>query len=139
MSRQPRPDLTQNRWDDRSLGELFSELASQTGTLVRQEVQLAKTEMADKAKKLGRDAALMGAGGVVAHVGLLALTAALVIGLGKVMPLWLSALVVGLVAVGAGYALFQAGMSAMKRVDLTPHETIETLKEDQAWAKNQMK
>jgi uncharacterized membrane protein YqjE len=139
MTRNPRHDLTQNNWDNRSLGELFSELASQTGTLVRQEVQLAKTEMADKAKSLGRDAAFMGAGGVLAHVGLLALTAALVIGLGNVMPLWLSALVVGLVAVGGGYALFQTGLSAIKRVDLTPHETIETLKEDQAWARNQMK
>lgn len=132
-------EVPQQRLDDRSLGDLFSKLASQTGVLVRKEVQLATAEMTDKAKSLGKDAALVAAGGVVAHVGLLALTAALVVGLGNVVPLWLSALIVGAVAVVAGYALVQAGLSAMKRVDLTPHETIETLKEDQAWVKEQIK
>ena len=55
--------------DDRSLGELFSELAQETSTLVRQEVQLAKTEMGQKASRVGKDVGFLAAGGAVAYAG----------------------------------------------------------------------
>jgi len=55
------------------------------------------------------------------------------------MPLWLSALLVGLVVVIIGYILIQQGVRALKRVDLTPRETIQSLKEDTEWAKEQTK
>src|ERR687894_566887 len=97
--------------EDRSLGELFAELARETSTLVRQEVELAKTEMSQKASEVGKDAGLLGAGGAVAYAGFLAIMAALIIGLGQLIPLWLSALVVGLVVGGIGYALMQKGLS----------------------------
>ena len=131
--------MMQERRDERSLGELFAELANETGTLVRQEVQLAKTEMAQKAARAGKDVGLMAAGGALAHAGLLALVFALIYGLGLVMPLWLSALIVGLVVVAIGYALIRTGLSALKRVDPAPRETLETLKEDKEWAKQQMR
>lgn len=123
--------------DNRSIGELFAELARETSTLVRQEVQLAKTELTQKATSAGKDAAMIGAGGAVAYAGLLALIAALIIGIGNFMPMWLSALIVGLLVVGIGYALIQSGLSALKRVDPTPRETIDSLKEDKEWAKEQ--
>jgi hypothetical protein len=63
----------------------------------------------------------------------------LILGLGQFLPLWLSALIVGLVVGGIGYAVLQSGLSALKRANLTPHETIETLKEDAEWAKEQTK
>jgi hypothetical protein len=127
----------QERKDDRSLGELFSELARETSTLVRQEVELAKTEMTHKATRAGRHAGMIGAGGAVAYAGLLALIAALIIGLGNVIPLWLSALIVGLIVVGAGYLLIRQGLDGLKRLDPTPHETIDSLKEDKEWLKEQ--
>lgn len=123
--------------DNRSLGDLFSELASETSTLVRQELQLAKTEMTQKATSAGKDIGMIGAGGALAYAGLLAVIAAVVIGLGQLIPMWLSALIVGLVVIGVGYMLVQRGLTALKQVNPAPSQTIETLKEDAQWAKDQ--
>jgi uncharacterized membrane protein SpoIIM required for sporulation len=125
--------------EERSLGELFADLARETSMLVRQEVTLARTEMTQKVTQVGRDGGAVGIGGAIAYAGFLAIVAALILGLGQVLPLWLSALIVGLVVAGVGYAVLQRGVSALKRANLTPHETIETLKEDAEWAKDQTK
>ncbi len=130
----------QHRADERSLGELFAELAQETSTLVRQEVELAKTELSQTATRVGKDLALLAVGGAVAYAGFLALLAALAIGLGQLgVPWWLAALIVGLVVVGVGYFLVQRGLNALKREDLAPRQTIESLKEDKEWAKAQTK
>lgn len=123
--------------DDRSLGELFSELAQETTTLVRHEVNLAKVEMSDKASRAGKHVGILAAGGAVAYAGLLAILAAVIILLNDVMPLWVSALLVGVVAAVVGYILIRRGLDALKREDLAPRQTMETLKEDQQWAKDQ--
>ena len=123
--------------DDRSLGELFSELAQETSTLVRQEVNLAKTEMSDKASRAGKHVGVLAAGGALAYAGLLAVLAGIIALLNNVMPLWASALLVGIVLAVVGYLLVRRGLDALKREDFTPRETIETLKEDQQWAKDQ--
>ena len=123
--------------DDRSLGELFSELAQETSTLVRQEVNLAKTEMSDKASRAGKHVGVLAAGGALAYAGLLAVLAGIIALLNNVMPLWASALLVGIVVAVVGYLLVRRGLDALKREDFTPRETIETLKEDQQWAKDQ--
>lgn len=123
--------------DDRSLGELFSELVQETSTLVRQEVNLAKTEVSQKASRAGKHIGTLAAGGAVAYAGLLAILAGVIVLLDEVMPLWLSALLVGLVVAGVGYFLVRRGLDALKREDLSPQQTIETLKEDQQWAKDQ--
>ena len=65
--------------DDRSLGELFSELAQDTSTLVRKEVQLAKTEMSQKASRVGKDVGFLAVGGAVAYAGLLAVLAGVIV------------------------------------------------------------
>ena len=127
----------QGRGDDRSLGELFSELSQETTTLIRQEKNLAKTEMSQKASRVGKDVGFMAAGGAVAYAGLLAIIAGVIALLGLVIPLWLSALLVGLVVAAIGYFLVKRGLDALKQEDLAPRETIETLKEDKEWAKDQ--
>jgi hypothetical protein len=123
--------------DERSLGELFSELAQETSTLVRQEVDLAKTEMSDKASRAGKHVGVLAAGGALAYAGLLAILAGIIALLNDVMPLWVAALLVGVVVAVVGYVLVRRGLDALKREDFTPRETIETLKEDQRWAKDQ--
>jgi hypothetical protein len=123
--------------DDRSLGELFSELAQETSTLVRQEVNLAKTEMTQKASTAGRHIGILAAGGAVAYAGLLAILAGVIALLNAVMPLWVAALLVGIVVAVVGYLLVRRALDALKREDFAPRETIETLKEDQRWAKDQ--
>jgi hypothetical protein len=125
--------------DDRSLGELFSELAQETSTLVRQEVNLAKTEMSQKASTAGKHLGVLAAGGALAYAGLLAILAGVIALLNDVMPLWASALLVGIVVAIVGYLLIRKGLDALKREDFAPRETIETLKEDQQWAKEQTK
>ena len=127
----------QGRGDDRSLGELFSELSQETTTLIRQEVNLAKTEMSQKASRVGKDVGLLAAGGAVAYAGLLAIVAGVIALLALVIPLWLSALLVGLVVAVAGYFLVRKGLDALKQEDLAPRQTMETLKEDKEWAKDQ--
>jgi xanthine/uracil permease len=130
--------MQQQRGDDRSLGELFAELARETSTLVRQEVELAKTEMTHKASRVGKSVGMLAAGGAIAYAGLLAILAAIIIGLAALgVPWWLSALLVGLVVAAVGYLLVQKGRDALKQADLAPRQTIETLKEDAAWVKEQ--
>jgi tetrahydromethanopterin S-methyltransferase subunit G len=124
--------------EDRSLGDLFSELTRETTMLVRQEVELAKTEMSQKASQVGKDVGFLAAGGMVAYAGFLALIAAVIIGLGQLgVTWWLSALLVGLVVAAIGAYLVFQGINDLKNANLAPQKTIETLKEDQQWAKQQ--
>ena len=125
--------------DDRSLGELVGELSKQTSTLVRQEVTLAKTELSQTASRVGKDVAAIAAGGAVAYAGFLAILAAIILLLADMTEWdwWLCALIVGVVITGIGYLLIQRGRAALKHEDLAPRQTIETLKEDAEWAKQQ--
>ena len=131
--------MQQSRDDNRSLGELFSELAQETSTLVRQEVNLAKVEMSHKASRAGKQVGVLAAGGAFAYAGLLAILAGVITLLDNVMSLWLSALLVGIVVAVVGYLLVRRALDALKREDFAPRETMETLKEDQRWAKEQTK
>jgi len=123
--------------DDRSIGELIAELSRETVALVRQEVQLAKAEMSQKASRVGKNVGFLIIGGVVAYTGLLAIVAAVIIVLGGVIPLWLSALVVGLVIAALGLFLVVKGANTLRQEDPAPQETIETLKEDREWLRDQ--
>lgn len=124
--------------DDRSIGELFSELAGETTTLVRQEIALAQTELTQKAVKTGKNVGFLIVGGAIGYAALLAILAAAIIALGSVVPLWLSALIVG-AAVGIIAAiLIFSSLDKLKNTSLAPQQTIETLKEDAQWLKKQV-
>ena len=125
--------------DNRSLGDLFSELSRETSTLVRQEVQLAKVEVSQKVSRIGRDVAFLAIGGVILYAGFLALLAALIIGLAEFMDGWLAALIVGLVVVAVGYFLVQKGINELRRVNPIPERTLESLKEDKEWIQDQIR
>jgi hypothetical protein len=123
--------------DERSIGELFSELSRETTELFRQEVQLAKAEMSQKASRVGKNVGFLVVGGVVAYTGVLALVAAGIILLGQVIPYWLSAGIIGLVIALVGLFLVVKGANTLRQEDPVPQETVETLKEDSQWLKNQ--
>src|SRR5918998_4046548 len=95
--------------DDRSLGELFSELAQEPTTLVRHELNLAKVEMGEKASRAGKHAGVLAAGGAVAYAGLLAILAGAIILLNAVMPLWVAAVFGGGGGGGGGDLLGRRG------------------------------
>ena len=124
--------------EERSLGDLFSELASETSTLVRQEVALAQTELTQKATKVGKNVGFLVVGGAVGYASLLAIIAAVIIGLANFIPAWASALIVGAVVGVVAYLLISSALASLKKTDLTPRETVETLKEDAQWLKNQV-
>ncbi len=123
--------------DDRSIGELFAELSQETTTLVRQEVALAKAEMSQKASRVGKNVGFLAVGGIVAYTGLLAIVAGGIIALGEAIPLWLSAVLVGLVIAAVGLFLVLKGVNTLRQEDPTPRETVETLKEDREWLRDQ--
>ena len=110
---------------ERSLGDLFGTLTSQLGQLVHQEVELARTELTANAVRTGRNASLIGAGGVVVHAGFLALVAAAIAPLVTAFDLdvWLGALVVAIVLFVAGFALIQRGRSQLESASLAPTRT----------------
>ena len=126
--------------EERSIGELFSDLSRQTSTLVSQEIALARTEMTAQVRSAARGAGLIGAGGAVAYAGVLAVVAAAVLLLVEagVAP-WVSALLIGILVLILGGGLIAAGRSAIAAADLTPRRTIETIRDDATMAKEQLR
>lgn len=122
----------------RPLGELFSELAAETGTLLKKEVALVKVEMRNKASKAGHASAIIAAGGGVAALGAMTLTAAIVLLLATVLPPWLAATLVGIVVATIGGIVLAAGIKALKGIDAAPRETMLTLQQDKNWLKEQV-
>lgn len=124
--------------EDRSLGDLFSELAADTSKLVRQEVALAQTELTQKATVVGKDIGFLVVGGAVGYAALLAILAAAIIGLAYLIPLWAAALIVGAIVGIVAFVLISTALKSLKKTELTPRQTVETLKEDAEWLKNQV-
>jgi hypothetical protein len=122
-----------------SVGVLLGTLARDTGVLVRQEMQLASTEMTLKARRVARNMALIAMGGGVSLVGFAALMIAAIAALHFVLPLWLSALIVGIPVMGLGYALISKPLEMLKQMDPVPERTKNTLAEDVEWAKEQVR
>jgi uncharacterized membrane protein YqjE len=116
---------------DRSTGDLVKQLSEQTSTLVRQEVELAKLELTEKGKQAGVGAGILGGAGLVAMLGIAALTAALIAGLAEAMDVWGAALIVGVVYIAVAGMLALLGRDRVRRgMPPKPEETIETVKED---------
>jgi len=125
---------------ERSLGQLFGDLSRQLSTLVRQEIALARAEITARVGTVGRGATMVGIGGAVAYAGLLALVAAVALLLMDAgLAPWLAALVVALITAATGGALVAYGRTEIARTDLAPRRTIETIRDDAEWAKEQAK
>lgn len=128
------------RKQDRPLGSLFGDLANEVTTLFRQELSLARAELTQKASEVGRNIGYLLIGGAVAYAGLLAIMAALIVGLAMLgLPWWLAPLAVGIVVAGIGYFLIQRALAAFKPSNLSPRQTIQSIKESSEWAKDQMR
>jgi len=132
-------ELSRRTAEERSIGELFGELSQDLALLVRQEAQLAKTEMQAKLARVTGDLVALAAGGIVALVGGLAITATVILLLIDPIGLkpWLAALIVGALLAIVGGVMLQRGLKDLKRTDPTPRRTVETIKEDIQWAKEQ--
>jgi uncharacterized membrane protein YqjE len=135
-TREQQPSDTQQDLREQSTGDLVKQLTQQVSTLVRQEVELAKVEMADKGKKAGVGIGMFGGAGVAALLGLGALTAFLILVLDLVMPAWAAALIVGVIWAAVAGVLALQGREKVKEVGTPlPEETTESVKEDVEWLK----
>jgi len=116
----------------RSTGELFGQLSQDLMLLVRQEAQLAKTEVQAKVARVIADLVSLAAGGLVTLVGTLALTTAIVLLLIHPLGLepWLAALLVGVVLATAGYGLLRGGLRDLKAMDPALRRAAHEIKED---------
>jgi VIT1/CCC1 family predicted Fe2+/Mn2+ transporter len=126
----------ENKLRERPLGEVAQELTSDLSLLVRQELELAKAEMAEKGRSAAPGLGMLGGAGVVAACAAGALTAFLVLVLSLFLPEWASALIVGAVLAAVAYVLVRQGKERVTDAGAPlPEETIETVKEDVEWAK----
>ncbi len=125
--------------EEKSLGDLFSELATETSNLVKQEVALAQVELTQKAVKVGKNVGYLVVGGAVAYAALLSFVAALIIGLGYLLGSYgWAALIVGVVILVGAVIMIMSALNALKNTGLTPTQTVETIKEDAQWLKDQV-
>jgi hypothetical protein len=121
---------------ERPIGELFSKLSNETSTLIRQEMELARAELAEKGKEAGKGAGLFGGAGAVGLLGAGALTAGIILLLDLAIAAWLAAIIVGLVYVAVAAFLGLQGRDQIKRATPpVPEQTVDTVKEDVEWAK----
>jgi len=122
---------------DQSLGELIGRLSKDLGTLVHQEIELAKAEMTEKGKKAGLGAGMFGGAGVAALLALISLTITAILVLNAWMKDWLAALIVTLVWAAVAAVLALRGREEIRQMGgPVPEQTKETIKEDIEWAKN---
>ena len=125
--------------ENKPLGDLFGDLARDMSNLVRQEVALARVEMTQNAKRLGKNVGYLVVGGAIGYAALLAVIAAVIMLLDRFMPSWGAALLVGILVAGISWLLIGKALNALQETEIAPRETVETLKEDAAWVKQQIK
>jgi uncharacterized membrane protein YqjE len=123
--------------DDRSLGEIVGDLSHDLTTLVKQELELARTELKEEAAKAGKGAGLLGGAGVAGLLTLAFASTALAFLLDNWMPVELAFLIVTLVWAIVGAVLAARGRKELKNANPQLPETQQTLKEDAQWARAQ--
>jgi predicted lipid-binding transport protein (Tim44 family) len=122
---------------EKGLTDLLKDLARETTTLFRQEVELAKAEIAQKAKQAGAGAGMFGGAAVLGLGAFGALTAMLILALAIVMPATVAALIVMVVYAAIAAFLAMQGRQRMREAaPPMPEQTVETVKEDVEWLKN---
>jgi uncharacterized membrane protein YqjE len=117
-------------------GELLKQLATETSTLVRQELELAKAEMAEKGKEAGRGIGMFGAAGILGLLALGAFTTFLIAVLDTAMDTWLAALIVTVVYAAIAGVLALTGKGRLNNAGPpVPEQTQDNVKEDVRWVK----
>jgi uncharacterized membrane protein YqjE len=114
-----------------SVGELVGQATEQLSRLVRQEVALAKVELAEKGKRVGRGGGMLGAAGAIAYVGLFALAGTATAALSLALPVWAAALIVTAVLFAIAGVLAMTGRAQLRRAaPPTPEQTLGSVRAD---------
>ncbi len=136
----PRPNVSvlSKSATEPSVGALIGKLAAETNTLMRHELKLMRVEMTAKAVYAGQQLAFLVLAGLLGTVSMLALSAALILGLGTFLPMWVSALAVGLSFIVVAALLGWKAVLALGKLKLTPQKTIRTFEETKSWLTQQV-
>ena len=123
----------------RSVPEVLQNIVGNIQEIIRSEFSLAKVEIKQEAAQAKGPIIMWLIGGALGlyALGFLLLTA--IFGMATAMPIWLAALIVGAVLAVISVALLSAAAKRLKQVHKVPERTIETLKENVQWAKEQIK
>ncbi len=125
---------------DRPIGELLKQLSQETTTLVRQELELAKAEMAQKGKQVGVGAGMFGGAGLFGVFAFATLTACLILALAEAVDGWLAALIVTVVyAAIAGVLALRGKKQVQQATPPVPARAVDSTKEDVEWVKTRAK
>src|SRR3954454_3925228 len=132
--------------EERSIGQLLKELTQESSTLLKQEVDIAKTEMSEKASRVGENLGAVAVGGAVALLGAIGLLLfainALASLLSKFMSpgiaVWLAPLIVGGILAAVGYSMIKKALETLKRESITPKRTTQSLQENKEWLKQKI-
>jgi len=136
--RHPDVDLSvEPKQPDKSLGELFSTMTADLSTLFRKEIELAKVEVKDEVRQAGKAGGMLGAGAFAGYMALLFLSLTLAWLLDEWIPRAAAFVIVAVLYGIAAAVLVRLGRERMKHVNAVPEQTVETLKEDVAWARAQ--
>ncbi len=127
--------VTTGASEGRSLGEIVGDLSNDLTTLVKQEIELAKTEAKAEAAKAGKGIGLFGGAGVTGHLALIFLSLTLMFLLDSWMHTALAALIVAVLWLAAAGVMAMVGRKELKSMNPKLETTQKTLKEDAAWAK----
>ncbi len=123
--------MTPNGNETRSIGELLRDLASNSASLVRQELVLARTEAHDKLHQSTTAIMALMAGALLAFAALIVLLDALVYGLTEAgLERWLAALIVGGVVAAIGFILVRKGQNDLSATRLAPERTVSSVRKD---------
>ncbi len=122
---------------DRSVADLLKGIVENVQELIRSEVKLARAEIREEASKAGTAGRSFGFAAILGLYagGFVLFTIYLVLGL--FLPSWIAALAVAVVTGIAAAVMYFSGMKLWKQVSAKPEKTIESVKENAAWLKNQ--
>lgn len=129
--------MTEGSGQDRSLGDIVSDVATDLSSLVKQEMELARTELKQEAARAGKGAGMLGGAGVAGHLLLISLTLTIAFLLDNWMPTEVAFLITTVLwAIVAG-VLAMKGRTELRKANPQLPKTQQTLKEDAAWARAQ--
>jgi Putative Actinobacterial Holin-X, holin superfamily III len=121
---------------DRPISDLVKQLSEQTTTLVRQELELARAEMTQKARAAGVGAGMLGGAALIGLLALGALTVGFILALAEVMDGWLAALIVTVAYAAIAGTLALIGKQKVREATPPiPEQAKDSVKEDLEWAK----
>lgn len=126
--------------NDRSVGELFNQVANDLGVLLATQIELAKVELRDEAVRAGRTAKLLGAASAIAGITAVLISFAAAWGIGEALDSpALGFLITGVLYGVVAVVLFVRGRAQMRRVTPIAPRTMATIKDDARWARGQIR